>query len=240
LIAAPALATDPPSSHNDYYRREQTLTARLLRSTFVPHMSAADPRVAMLAEMREPAFRLGMAFAAEAERACDMARKIEFFHLFDRCGFAVRVGIALELRLERTPAARAAPREPASDREDLRDRETLAERDEADDDRGLRYEPEYERERETERASFPILIRALEGVVAEAAELPGPPPAELITLRELLAKAKAAPPAPRAPGPRLKACPGGVETAVGPPPRRPASNVAEVLAARRATGPPRR
>jgi hypothetical protein len=194
-------------------------------------MTTADPRVAMLAEMREPAFRLGMAFAAEAERAEDMAKKIEFFHLFDRCGFCVRVGIALELRLERPPAARPEPRDPASDREDLRDRETLADRDPP-----LRYEPEYDRERdrETERASLPILLRTLESVVADAAKLPGPPPAELLTLRELLAKMKAEPPLALQAQARLAA--GAM--AVGPPTRRPASNVGEILAARRATGPP--
>ncbi len=196
-------------------------------------MSTTDPRVAMLAQMREPAFRLGMAFAAQAERTDDWAKKIEFFNLFDRAGFCVRVGIALELRLERTPAVRPEPREPASDRENLFDREDLTDRDPPE-----RFDPEYDRERdrESERASFPILIRALDGLVADAAKLPGPPPAELLTLRELIARAKAEP--PTAPGPKARRTPAALP--VGPPPRRPASNVGEVLAARRATGPPRR
>jgi hypothetical protein len=186
----------------------------------------------MLAEMREPAFRLGMAFAAEAERAQDVSKKIEFFHLFDRCGFAVRVSIALELRLERTFAVRPEPREPASDREILVDHEDLADRDPPHG-----YEPEYDRERdrESERASLPILLRALEGVVADATNLPGPPPAELLTLRELLAKVKAGPatarPQARA---RLAATPAARAT------RHQASNVGAVLAMRRATGPPPR
>jgi len=199
--------------------------------------AAADPRLAMLAEMREPAFRLGMAFAAEAERATDIDRKIAFFHLFDRCGFAVRVGIALELRLERMPAARPEAREPATDREALIDREDLADHDPPD--RLDRYEPEYDRERdrETERASFPILIRALEGVVADAVKLPGPPPAELLTLRELLAKVKAQPPAGLAPA--RKARRAAVGATLAPPTRHLASNVGQILAARRATGPPR-
>ena len=197
-------------------------------------MRAPDPRVAMLAEMREPAFRLGMAFAAEAERAQDMNRKIEFFHLFDRCGFVVRVGIALELRLERTPAIRPEPREPKTDRETLLDREDLTDRDPLD-----RYEPEYDRERdrETERASFPILVRALEGVCADAGKLPGPPPADLLTLRELLAKVKAEPLASQ-PTPKPRLAVSGAAAAVAPT-RGPASNVGEILAARRATGPPR-
>jgi hypothetical protein len=188
----------------------------------------------MLAEMRAPAFRLGMAFAAEAERATDMAKRIEFFHLFDRCGFAVRVGIALELRLERTPAARPEPREPATDREELIESEDLADRDPPE----ARYEPEYDRERdrETERASLPVLLRTLEGVVADTAKLPGPPPAELLTLRELLAKMKAE---PASAPPKLRPQLAATAAIPAAPQRRPASNVAEVLAARRATGPPR-
>jgi hypothetical protein len=193
-------------------------------------MTAADPRVAMLAEMREPAFRLGMFFAAEAERATDMAKKIEFFQLFDRCGFCVRVGIALELRLERTPVAHPEPCEPVSDREDLADRDPP--------ERPERYEPEYDRERdrETERASLPILLRTLESVVADAAKLPGPPPAELLTLRELLAKVKAEP-APGSPGSKSRLAASAAAPAL-PRQRRPASSVGVVLAARRATGPP--
>ena len=199
-------------------------------------MSATDPRVEMLAQMREPAFRLGMAFAAEAEAAEDIDRKIQFAQLFDRCAFSVRVGIALELRLERTFAVRPAARVPASDREDL-EREVLADRDPPE--RADRFDPEYDRERdrETEQASFPVLIRALDGVVAGAAELPGPEPAELLTLRELLARMKAQPPPPE---PGRKAPLAAAAMVAGPPARRPASNVAEVLAARRATGPPRR
>jgi hypothetical protein len=210
-------------------------------------MASDDPRVAMLAAMREPAFRLGMAFAAEAERAEDIDRKIAFFQLFDRCGFAVRVGIALELRLERMPTARPQPREAASDREDLRDRETLADHDPPDraDRRDPGYAPEYDRERdrERERASFPSLIRALDGVVAAAAALPGPEPADLATLRELLVRMKAGPPASAAskvkPRPSARLAAAGAASARPPAPRL-ASNVGQVLAARRATGPPRR
>jgi hypothetical protein len=194
-------------------------------------MSAADPRVVMLAELREPAFRLGMAFAAEAERAADVATKVEFVQLFHRCFFSVRVAIGLELRLERTPAVRPEPREAASDWEDLCDRDPP--------DRSDRYEPDYDRERdrETERASFPILVRALDGVVAGAGKITGPEPAELPTLRDLLAKVKSGP--PPASRPTMKARLTGTGGAPGlAPARRPASNVAEVLAARRSRGPP--
>jgi hypothetical protein len=196
--------------------------------------AAADPRIATLADMGQCAYRLGMAFGAAAEKAQGTDQWLEYFHAFDRCFFSVRVGIALELRLERPPAASVPRAEPRS--EDLRDRETLDDRDPPDGP--PRYHPEYDRERdrETERASLPLLLRTLEGVVADAASLPGPEPAELPTLRELLARVKAQPPSGAAsPTPARLA-----EPAAAPPQRRPASNVGEILAARRATGPPRR
>jgi hypothetical protein len=196
--------------------------------------AAADPRIARLAEMGECAHRLGKAYGAAAQQALGTDAWREYFQAFDRCFFSVRVALALELRLERSPAVRAEAREPVSDREDLSDRETLIE----PADSALRYEPEYDRERdrETERASFPILIRTLEGVVADAAKLPGPEPAELPTLRELLAHVRSEPAAPRTAPPKAPVASANAPT----PTRRPASNVAEVLAARRATGPPRR
>jgi hypothetical protein len=205
-------------------------------------MSATDPRVVMLAELREPAFRLGMAFAAEAERAADVATKVEFSQLFHRCFFSVRVAIGLELRLERRLAVRPEPRDTASDWEDLCDREPLDDRDPPDrPDRPDRYDPEYDRERdrETERASFPILVRTLDGVVAEAGKLTGPEPAELPTLRDLLAKVKSGPPPASQPALKARLTGSGAAPAVAAA-RRPASNVGEILAARRATGPPHR
>jgi hypothetical protein len=200
-------------------------------------MAAADPRAEMLSEMSQCAYRLGMAFGAEAERAPGLAKKLEWFQLFDRCFFSLRVSTALELRLKREVAR---PRhEAASDREDLGDREALAERDRPERYDCERYDRERDRERdrETERASFPILIRALEGVAAAAADLPGPKPAALATLNELLAKVKSQPQGATAGNLHARlAAPGA-----GPaPPRRPASNVGQVLAARRATGPPGR
>jgi hypothetical protein len=157
-------------------------------------MTAADPRVEMLSELTESACRLGKAFAAEADRAPDWARRMEFFRLFDRCFFSVRVAIALQLRLERAPVE---PREAASDREALIDRADPP--DAEDHDRGY-DERDRDRDRETEAASLPILLRTLHGVVADAALLPGPEPAALLTLRELLARVSAgqaaAPPTP--------------------------------------------
>ena len=147
-------------------------------------MTAAATSIAMLAELTESAFALGKRFAAAAEGEKNVDRAIEWFRLFDRCFFSVRVSIALQLRLERT---RAEPREAASDREELleRDEEIEEERPE----RPERYdERDRDRERESERASLPILLKTLDGIVADASALPGPEPAELPTLRVLLAE----------------------------------------------------
>ena len=150
-------------------------------------MTAADPRHEMLAEMGACAGRLGMAFGAEAERARTTKDRLEYFQLFDRCFFAVRVGIALELRLRREARrgqAHSAERDPP---EDERAEEPEHERPEHESEQRLDY-TERDRDRESERASLPLLLRTLEGVAADAAALPGPPPAALPTLRELLAR----------------------------------------------------
>ncbi|HLZ75638.1 hypothetical protein [Phenylobacterium sp.] len=191
-------------------------------------MTSADPRSRQLSEMAECAYRLGMAFGAATEKAQGTDGWLAYFNAFDRCFFAVRVATALQLRLDRTPAG---PHEAATDREDLMER---ADPPEAEDrDRGY---DERDRDRETERASLPILLRTLEGVAADAETLPGAEPAELLTLRELIAHAKAAP----SPAQSLRSRRTGSGAAPAPPLRSPASNVAQVLAARRATGPPRR
>jgi hypothetical protein len=170
-------------------------------------MTPADPRLAMLADMGACAYRLGMAFGTEAERARTAADRLQYFQLFDRCFFAVRVGVALELRLKREAGRGAA----GVDREHLADR---AERDPPEDERAeplererpetLEYAErleytERDREREAEGASLPLLLRTLEGVAADAAALPGPPPAALPTLQDLLARFSSdavAPPGP--------------------------------------------
>src|SRR5690242_2947195 len=118
-------------------------------------MAAADPRSEMLRQMAECAYRIGMAFGAEAEKAQDTASRVKWWELFERCFFAVRVSTALELRLKQD--ARREPREAASDREELIERPDPAdhpERPEAPE----RY-TERDRDREVERASFPILLR---------------------------------------------------------------------------------
>jgi hypothetical protein len=207
-------------------------------------MTATDPRCARLSDLSECAYRLGLAFGREAEQAGDTARTLEYFRLFDRCFFAVRVATALELRLQRTPAAGEA----FADRDD--DRADPPDDDRDDSDPGLERERladprerDRDQERETERASLPVLLRTLHDVVADAVALPGPEPAALPTLRELLAhvasEARSKPP-PAAPGADLRSRLAGSAAAVTPtlaarPARSPVG-----LALRRATGPPRR
>jgi len=210
-------------------------------------MTAADLRSRELSDMAGCAYRLGMAFGAASERAQGTDAWLTWFNAFDRCFFAVRVATALQLRLDRAPAE---PREAATDRETRIERPDSPET--ADPEAGGRdRDDDRDRDRETERASLPILLRTLEGVVADAQTLPAAEPAELLTLRELIAHAKAAPspaapsPAPSGTAQNLRSRLTGSGAAMAPP-RRPhlASNVGQILAARRApngaTGPPRR
>ena len=209
-------------------------------------MDVTDPRLAMLADMGACAYRLGMAFGAQAERAQTTADKLQYFQLFDRCFFAVRVGIALELRLKREAGQGAASR----------DREDRAERDPPENERAeplelerperLEY-TERDREREAEGASLPLLLRTLEGVAADAAALPGLPPAALPTLQDLLARFSSDPvAAPRSGGAqplRARLTGSAAPLAAGPAVGQtlmlspPAPRGGPPL--RRATGPPR-
>ncbi|ODT88204.1 hypothetical protein [Phenylobacterium sp. SCN 70-31] len=200
-----------------------------------------------LDDLAECAYRLGKAFAAEAEQAEAVSRKVEFYHLFNRCFASVRLSIALQLRLRREAARGEAPvlAEAARQRvEPTLERES-PDHDRPDHDRPERDPPEVETERERDRetVSFPVLLRTLHRVAADASALPGPPPAELPALRELLARIADHPPAggesetPREAASALTTLarrPGS-----GPPqhpdPQRPG---AQRPGARRATGPP--
>ena len=202
-------------------------------------MTAADPRCAMLSDLSRCAYRLGLAFGHEAERAEDGARKLEYFRLFDRCFFAVRVATALELRLWRTPAT--PPGEALGEREELRDRADPpeTERPERDED----ADGDRERDREAEPASLPVLLRTLDGIAADAAALPGPEPAALPTLRELLAHVAPEPlptPPPTRPRTDLRARLAGSGAAVTLQLAPRPAGIPGGLAVRRATGPPRR
>lgn len=223
-------------------------------------MTAAEPLSDMLSELSGCAYRLGMAFGGEAERAGETAVKLEYFRLFDRCFFAVRVATALELRLRRTPvAARAAigaASGKAAGQGDDRLERAEAERAETETADAETARPEgrseierdRDREREAEPASLPVLLRTLGEVAADAALLPGPPPAALPTLRELLTHVGGEPAPARAPerssGVGLRARLAGSATALAlKPGSRPggiAAQLAAVQTTRRATGPPRR
>lgn len=193
--------------------------------------------------MREAAFGLGMAFAQAATDEGDFDRKLQMSDAFQRSFASVRLSIALAMRLRHE--ARTAPRaeaEPAG-----RD----VERDEAPEasdhvERPERYD-ERDRDRETERATLPLLLRTLEHVAEDARALI-PQAAELPTLHELLDRVRAqpAPPTPRPPassptaGPLRTRLSGGTATLTLTPPPRPGLPGAPGAATRRSTGPPRR
>ena len=202
----------------------------------------------MLLELSECAYRLGVAFGDEAERAEEAARRLEYFRLFDRCFFAVRVATALELRLLRAPATRAEPQEALAERDGQCESDG-PEDDGSEDERpdwnepAGRDEPDRDRDREAEPASLPVLLRTLAGVAADAAALPGAEPAALPNLRELLAHVAseprpAPPPTKSAASLRARLAGSGAQALALAPPR-PSGSVGG-LAVRRATGPPRR
>lgn len=196
-------------------------------------MSTADPRSERLSELSQCAYRLGLAFGAEAERAEDVARKLEYFELFERCFFSVRVATALELRLRREQRA-----EPLKDRETLAD---PAEREDIEREESDRDPRERDREGDRERASLPVLLKTLGGAAADAAALPGPQPAALLTLRELLAHAASTPSAsPRPPGALRARLAGSVTVPSLTPTSLARAGPGLAPPPRRATGPPRR
>jgi len=174
---------------------------------------------AQLDEMRNAAFGLGMAFAQAAQAEDDLDRKLAFFDAFHRSFASVRLSIGLKMRLERE--AQLPPRIERAETERLEiERPEAAERPERYDER--------DRDRETERASFPLLLRTLSRV-ADDAEALLPQAAELPSLRELLVRAKVQP-APTTPAatPLRARLTGSTTTQVlfrppappGPPPRR--------------------
>lgn len=199
-------------------------------------MSPAPATPEMLAQMSACAYRLGVRYAKAAEGAEDWKRELELFNLFDRCFFAVRVSIALELRLERE--RRLGPREgrEAGGEAEALDATLEAERAEPDDSRPERERLDADREREREPATFPVLLKTLQGVAAEAAALPGP--GELPTLQDILARVTAAPSA--GPPSKPEAAPlrdrlaGSAAVTVATLPPRPSPS----LPGHRPTGPP--
>jgi hypothetical protein len=200
---------------------------------------------ALLADMTQTAYRLGKVFGGMALEAPESAAQIRFAELFHQCFASVRLAIALKLRLQREVAA--ARRGPALEQEAIERVE--AEPDEAlETERPERFEyTERDRDRETERASFPLLLKTLNGVVSSAEALPGPEPAELPTLRELLARVSpppggeasrvAVPAQPRGPAARAHLF---TSASAAPPLPLPGKGAGLQTRLRRATGPPRR
>lgn len=185
---------------------------------------------AQLDEMRAAAHALGMAFAQAAQAEDDLDRKLTLFDAFHRSFASVRLSIALALRLEREAHMPARTRTERPETEPLEvERAEAAERPE-------RY-GERDRDREAERASFPLLLRTL-GRVAEDAQALLPQAAELPTLRELLDRVCAQPVAAAAPvaTPLRSRLSGGTATLTLPPPHRPGGPPDGLP--RRSTGPP--
>lgn len=205
-------------------------------------MSAVSD-IQRLSDLSQCAYALGMAFGREAKAATDEERKFRYYELFDRCFHGFRVAVALRLRLAR---AGVAPLRAEPEGEDLRDRpdppEPAVERDRI----------EYDRDRDREAASLPILLKTLKGVAAGAESLPGPQPAELLTLRELLARMAPSAPAvsPAHPAePKASVSPAAVAVLARPPATSPASARSRLMGSvttglpdlsviRHATGPP--
>jgi len=119
-----------------------------------------------LLELRECAYRLGLVFGAEAEGALTTAQRVAAYELFNRCFFSVRVAIALDLRLrqEARRVADGTARPEGPECEASQHEAPERERPEREPPEQERYD-ERDRDREVERASFPLLLRTLEGVV---------------------------------------------------------------------------
>ena len=200
-------------------------------------MTDAAPSSQMLDALTQCAYRLGLAFGAEAEREKMSARGLEYFHLFDRCFFSVRVAMGLQLRLGQAERALATEREDLRERADPTERNTARERD-------IR-ERERDREREAERASIPLFLKTLQGVAADAANLPGPLHSALPTLRELLAQITSSPapattPAKPAVGLRARLTASATAPTLTLLPAAAPAQPTLGLPLRRSTGPPRR
>ena len=186
-----------------------------------------------LDQMREVAFRLGMSLGQAALAEDGIDRKLTLLDAFHRSFAAVRLSIALKMRLARE--ARTAPRaeaeRPETERVELESAEA-AERPERFDER--------DRDRETERASFPLLLRTL-GRVADDAQALIPQAAELPTLRELLDRVGAQPaPAAKPADPLRERLSGGTAALTLTAPPRSSPSGLRGLPPQRSTGPPRR
>jgi hypothetical protein len=195
-----------------------------------------------LDEMRQAAFGLGMSFAQAGMAEDDIDRKLRLFDAYHRSFASVRLSIALAMRLRQEARLALRADAPPADSESA---EQEVERDEAPEPadhagRPERYD-ERDRDRETERASLPLLLRTLEQVADDARALT-PQAAELPTLHELLDRVRAQPaPAKPAAAPtqaasalRTRLSGGTAALTLAAPVIRPLPG----LPLRRSTGPP--
>jgi hypothetical protein len=192
------------------------------------------PDAAMLSAMTEAAFGLGMAYRDRHDAADDSETQLRCVDTFLKCFASVRLGIGLKLRLQRE--ALAGSRRPASEREE---RAEALETERDDRPERLEY-TERDRDRDTERASFPLLLKTLDGLVAQADAIRGPQPAELLTLKELLAQVGATPHRKVQPAPLKARLSGSVAGSVTILDRPGAPGRGPIQPLRRATGPPKR
>lgn len=215
-------------------REECSLDAKPLMFYFCSMLDEA----AQLDQMREIAFRLGMSLGQSALAEDDIDRKLTLLDAFHRSFAAVRLSIALKMRLARE--ARTAPRAEAERAEtDGPETESLEAERAEQPERPERFD-ERDRDREAERASFPLLLRTLRRV-ADDAETLQPQAAELPALRELLDRVGAQPaPAARPAGPLRERLSGGTAALTLTAPPRPGPSGLRGLPPRRSTGPPRR
>jgi hypothetical protein len=180
---------------------------------------------AQLDQMREVAFGLGMSFGQAAQAEDDLDRKLALFDAFHRSFASVRLSIALKMRLAREAHAPPRVERPETERLEVERAEGM--------ERPERYD-ERDRDRETERASFPLLLRTLSRVADDAQALL-PEAAELPSLRELLAQVKAQPaaePRPAATALRTRLAGSATTQVLIRPPAPPGPP------RRRSTGPP--
>lgn len=197
-----------------------------------------------LDEMRQAAFGLGMSFAQAALAEDDLDRKLRLFDAYHRSFASVRLSIALAMRLrqEARLALRADAPPAASESAEIERNEAPEPSDHAG--RPERYD-ERDRDRETERASLPLLLRTLEQVADDARALT-PQAAELPTLHELLDRVRGQPaPAKPAAAPtqaasalRARLSGGTAALTLAAPVIRPPGLPGLTL--RRSTGPPHR
>jgi hypothetical protein len=186
--------------------------------------------------------RTYVARAEQCEADGNREEGVRWFEFFERGFFAFRIGLAIKMRLARE--ARSVLRQRDDEGRERPERLETERPDRPEGEERLEY-TERDRDRDTERASFPLLLKTLNGLVADAEAMPGPQPAELLSLKELLAQVSLRPrPRGEGPGvgvlarrPAVSATRTDLLTSTRTPPPQPIPGRGRGL---RATGPPLR